>query len=111
MSSAPLLETRHLTKSLRGRKVVHDLNVKVMEGDVYGFLGRNGQGKTTTIRMMTGLVYPDSGEVIIGGRRLQSDFKGAISQIGAVVESPSFPGYLSGYENFMLMANLVPGLI
>lgn len=60
MAAVPLLETRHLTKSFRGRNIVNDLNIKVMKGDVYGFLGRNGQGKTTTIRLMTGLVFPDS---------------------------------------------------
>lgn len=110
MIPTTLLETRNLTKSFQGRKIIHNLNLKVMKGDVYGFLGRNGQGKTTTIRMMTGLIYPDSGEVIIGGHNLKSDFQGAISQIGAIVESPSFLGYLSGYDNLMLMANLIPGL-
>lgn len=60
MAAVPLLETRHPTKSFRGRNIVNDLNIKVMKGDVYGFLGRNGQGKTTTIRLMTGLVFPDS---------------------------------------------------
>jgi ABC-type multidrug transport system, ATPase component len=105
-----LLETHNLTKSFRGRKIVENLNLKVMRGDVYGFLGRNGQGKTTTIRMITGLIFPDSGDVMINGCHLKTDFKRAISQIGAIVESPTFYDYLSGYENLSLMANLVPGL-
>ncbi|HHV08679.1 MAG TPA: ABC transporter ATP-binding protein [Clostridiales bacterium] len=108
--SNPLLETRNLTKSFRGRKIVDNLNLKVMKGDVYGFLGRNGQGKTTTIRMITGLIFPDSGDVMINGYNLKTDFKRAISQIGAIVESPTFYDYLSGHENLSLMANLVPGL-
>lgn len=110
MNSNTLLETRNLTKSFRGRKIIDNLNLKVMKGDVYGFLGRNGQGKTTTIRLMTGLIFPDSGEVIINGCNLRTDFKRAISQIGAIVESPTFYDYLSGYENLTLMANLVPGV-
>jgi len=110
MISNPLLETRNLTKSFRGRKIVDNLNLKVMKGDVYGFLGRNGQGKTTTIRMITGLIFPDSGDVMINGYNLKTDFKRAISQIGAIVESPTFYDYLSGHENLSLMANLVPGL-
>ena len=110
MISNTLLETRNLTKSFRGRKIIDNLNLKVMKGDVYGFLGRNGQGKTTTIRLITGLIFPDSGEVIINGCNLRTDFKQAISQIGAIVESPTFYDYLSGYENLSLMANLVPGL-
>lgn len=111
MASDTLLETRNLTKSFRGRKIIDNLNLMVMKGDVYGFLGRNGQGKTTTIRLMTGLIFPDSGEVIINGCNLRTDFKRAISQIGAIVESPTFYDYLSGYENLSLMANLVPGVI
>lgn len=110
MAAVPLLETRHLTKSFRGRNIVNDLNIKVMKGDVYGFLGRNGQGKTTTIRLMTGLVFPDSGDVLINGLSLRKHFKRAISYIGAIVETPSFYDYLTGYENLALMANLVPGL-
>lgn len=105
-----LLETRHLTKSFRGKKIIHNLNISVMAGDVYGFLGRNGQGKTTTIRLMTGLIHPDSGDVLIDGHHLATDFKQAISRMGVIVESPSFYSYLSGYDNLMLMANLLPGL-
>jgi ABC-type multidrug transport system ATPase subunit len=110
MISNMLLETHNLTKSFRGRKIVENLNLKVMKGDIYGFLGRNGQGKTTTIRMITGLIFPDSGDVMINGYNLKTDFKRAISQIGAIVEAPTFYDYLSGYENLLLMANLVPGL-
>lgn len=105
-----LLETRNLTKSFHGRKVINNLNLRVMKGDIYGFLGRNGQGKTTTIRLITGLIFPDSGEVLVNGHALRNDFKKAISNIGAIVESPSFYGYLSGYDNLKLMANLVPGV-
>jgi len=107
---AALLETRNLTKSLSGRVVIDRLNLNVMEGDVYGFLGRNGQGKTTMIRLMTGLVQPDCGNVLIGGYDLKKNFRQAIAQVGAIVESPSFYGYLSGYDNLALMANLIPGL-
>ncbi len=110
MITNTLLETRNLTKSFRGRKVIDNLNLKVMRGDVYGFLGRNGQGKTTTIRMMTGLIFPDSGDVTINGYSLKTDFKRAISCVGAIVEAPAFYDYLSGYENLLLMANLIPGL-
>lgn len=110
MISNILLETHNLTKSIDGRKIIDNLNLKVMKGDVYGFIGRNGQGKTTTIRLMTGLIFPDSGDVMVNGHNLRTDFKQAISQIGAIVESPSFYGYLSGYDNLSMMANLIPGL-
>lgn len=99
-----------MTKSLGGRKVIDHLQLQVQRGDIYGFLGRNGQGKTTAIRLITGLIFPDSGDILINGHNLRTDFKKAIANIGAVVESPSFYGYLSGYGNLKLMANLVPGL-
>lgn len=104
-----LLETRDLNKSFGGRKIINNLNLKVMEGDVYGFLGRNGQGKTTTIRIVTGLIFPDSGEVMVDGHNLRTEFKRAIAKIGAIVETPSFYNYLSGYDNLWLMGNLIPG--
>lgn len=110
MISNTLLATRNLTKSFGGRKIIDKLNLHVVKGDIYGFLGRNGQGKTTTIRLITGLIFPDSGDVIIDGHNLRNDFKKAISNVGANVESPSFYGYLSGYDNLKLMANLVPGI-
>lgn len=81
-----------------------------MKGDIYGFLGRNGQGKTTTIRLITGLIFPDDGDITIDGHSLGDDFKKAISNVGAIVESPSFYGYLSGYDNLKLMANIIPGI-
>jgi ABC-2 type transport system ATP-binding protein len=109
MTASALLETRNLTKTFGSRTIINRLNLHISAGDVYGFLGQNGQGKTTTIRMITGLIYPDSGDVYIGGYSLKNDFKRAIAQVGAIVESPSFYGYLSGYDNLVLMANLIPG--
>lgn len=78
MTATALLETRNLTKSFSGRTVIDHLCLNVMAGDVYGFLGRNGQGKTTTIRLLTGLIFPDSGDVIIDGHSLRNDFKKAM---------------------------------
>lgn len=105
-----LLEVKGLSKTIKGRKIIDDLNLSVRKGDIYGFLGRNGAGKSTTIRIMTGLVFPDSGEVIVGGYHLKTNFKQAILQMGAIVESPMFHGYLTGYDNLALMANLIPGV-
>lgn len=110
MVAKTLLETRQLSKSFGRRKVINNLSLKVMQGDVYGFLGRNGQGKTTAIRLITGLIIPDAGEVIIDGYPLRTEFKRALAQIGAIVETPAFYSYLSGYDNLALMANLLPGV-
>lgn len=110
MGNKVLLETRGLNKTFGKRKVIDSLNLRVEEGDIYGFLGPNGSGKTTTIRMVLGLIHADSGNVEIDGHNLKMDFKKAISPVGAIVENPTFYSYLSAYDNLKLMANLVPGI-
>jgi ABC-2 type transport system ATP-binding protein len=101
-----LLETHNLTKEYNKKKAVNNLNITVYEGDVYGFLGPNGAGKSTTIKSMLGLIKPTSGKVVINGYEVVKDRENAIKKIGAMVESPSFYGGLSGYKNLLLMANL-----
>lgn len=103
-----LIETVNLSKSFKKRKIINKLNIKVESGDIYGYLGPNGSGKTTTIRMLLGLIFPDEGSIFINGYDINTDFKKAISVVGATVESPSFYQYLSGYENLKIMSNLYP---
>lgn len=109
MANNLLLQIRGLNKAFGNRKAVKDLNLNIESGDIYGFLGPNGAGKTTTIRMLLGLIRPDSGEVEINGISMRTDFKKAISLVGAMID-PAFYNYLSGYENLKLIANLIPGL-
>ncbi|MBZ9606662.1 ABC transporter ATP-binding protein [Clostridium estertheticum] len=106
MTQKYLLETEGLTKKYNGRKAVNNLSIAVYEGDVYGFLGPNGAGKSTTIKSIMGLIKPTSGKVIINGYDVHIQREKAIERIGAMVESPSFYGGLSGYKNLLLMANL-----
>ncbi len=85
-------ETCHLTKiykSWRGKetRAVHNLDLKIKEGEIFGFLGPNGAGKTTTIKMLLGLVFPTSGEFTIFGEKLSVDMK---RKIGYLPEDPSF---------------------
>lgn len=110
MGNDVLLEARGLTKTFGSRTVVDRLDLRIEKGDIYGFLGTNGSGKTTTIRMLTGLVHPDAGEVRIGGYQLKTHFKEAIAHVGAIVENPAFYTYLSAYDNLLLTANLLPGV-
>ena len=102
----PVIETIGLTKELQGRLVVDDLNLTVFEGDVYGFLGPNGAGKSTTIRMLTGLVRPTKGTVRILGNDLRTNRVSALTNIGALVETPSFYKYLSARENLQIFCRL-----
>lgn len=110
MSKNLIIETSNLSKRFGDKEVVSKLNLQVKKGDVYGFLGPNGSGKTTTIRMLLGLIHPSQGSAMLNGYEVKTDLNRAISGVGAVVESPSFYDYLSGRDNLRLMANLIPGV-
>lgn len=107
--SEKVLEIKNLCKSYGKRKIINDLNMTVFKGDVYGYLGANGEGKTTTIRMITSLIRSDSGEILINEKSVIKNRDQAIKNIGAMVESPKFYENLSGYENLKLMAKLIDG--
>lgn len=105
-----MLEIQKLNKSYRRRKIIDNLNMTVYKGDIYGFLGANGEGKTTTIRMITSLIKADSGDIIINGKSVKNVKNEAIKNIGAMVEAPKFYENMSGYENLELMAKIMPGV-
>jgi len=101
-----LLEVSHLTKSFGSFTAVEDLSFSVKEGEVYGFLGQNGAGKSTTIRMILSLIRPTSGNIEVFGSSLFTERESILRRIGAVVEKPDLYRYLSGYENLSLFAKL-----
>ena len=101
-----LLEVSHLTKSFGSFTAVEDLSFSVKEGEVYGFLGQNGAGKSTTIRMILSLIRPTGGNIEVFGKSLFTDRESILRRIGAVVEKPDLYRYLSGYENLSLFAKL-----
>ncbi len=86
-----------LTKRFGAATVVDSLDLAVPAGSVYGFLGPNGSGKTTTIRMLLGLVFPTSGTHTVLG----SNEPSALTRVGALVEGPAFHPYLSGQANLV----------
>jgi len=77
---------------------------------VFGFLGPNGSGKTTTIRMMVGLMRMTSGEILIKGRSIRTEYEAAVRQVGAIVENPEMYRYLTGYQNLLHYARMIPGI-
>jgi ABC-2 type transport system ATP-binding protein len=99
---APALTTRGLTKRFRGGQVaVNAIDLHVPHGAVFGFLGPNGSGKTTTIRMLLGLVRPTAGEFDLLGRPMPSGALDVLPRVGALVEGPAFHPYLSGRANLV----------
>ncbi|QKG85401.1 ABC transporter ATP-binding protein [Kroppenstedtia pulmonis] len=102
-----IIETHQLTKRYGKRYSVRYLNLKVRQGEVYGFLGPNGAGKTTTIKMLLGLAKPTEGSVRIFGRDIAEDRKNILRHVGALVESPTYYGHLSGYENLKIIAQVL----
>jgi ABC-2 type transport system ATP-binding protein len=91
--------TEGLTKSFGSYKAVDEIDLRVPRGSVFGFLGPNGSGKTTTIRMLLGLANISAGEVTLLGHRVPGGLGEALPKVGALVEGPAFYPYLSGRDN------------
>ena len=100
------IDVRGLTKSFDGREVVHDLSMQVKRGTIYGFLGPNGSGKTTTIRMLCGLLTPDSGEGTCLGYDIRRDADRIKRQVGYMTQRFSLYQDLSVRENLEFVARL-----
>jgi ABC-type multidrug transport system ATPase subunit len=101
-----LVTVSQLSKKFRNHTAVDDLSFSVNEGDVYGFLGQNGAGKSTTIRMLLTLVKPTAGHIELFGLDLRRERKKILSQVGAVIEKPDLYKYLNAYENLSLFARM-----
>src|SRR5579884_3257618 len=85
-----IISTSRLTKAFGKLVAVNDLQLQVMRGDVFGFLGRNGSGKTTTIRMLLGLIRPTAGHIQIFGMDVATQRSSILPRIGAIIETPVF---------------------
>lgn len=101
-----IISVKNLTKKFNQLTAVNDISFTVNEGDVYGFLGQNGAGKSTTIRMLLSLITPTNGTIEIVGKNLNTHRKEILQQIGAVIEKPDVYKYLTAYENLQLFAKL-----
>lgn len=95
------IHTRGLSKRFGSRDAVKDLDLAVPRGSVFGFLGPNGSGKTTTIRMLLGLAAPTGGQMRVLGRPMPSAALDVLPRVGALVEGPAFYPYLSGRANLL----------
>jgi ABC-type multidrug transport system ATPase subunit len=97
-----MIVTHGLTKRYGELRAVDELNLDVRDGDIYGFLGANGSGKTTTVRMLLGLVLATSGRIELLGSAMPASARAVLPQVGSLIEGPAAYGHLSGRANLML---------
>ena len=103
MANGHVVRTRGLTKRYGEVRAVDAVDLEVAEGDVYGFLGANGSGKSTTLRMLLGLVLPTSGDAEVFGQPMPAARRTVLPRIGALVEGPGAYPHLSGRANLALL--------
>ena len=96
-----VIETRGLAKRYRGTLAVDGIDLRVPRGSVFGFLGPNGSGKTTTIRMLMGLISPTAGTARVLGRPMPRSSRTVLPKVGALIEGPALYGFLSGRDNLL----------
>lgn len=99
-----MIEIINLYKYISGKLILDDINLNLKDGSVYGFIGRNGSGKTMLFRAICGLITIDKGEIIINGNKISDN---EITQnIGLLLENPSFLNGLSAYDNLKMVASI-----
>src|ERR1700748_3477127 len=104
-----MIRTYGLTKRLGRLTAVDASDLDVADGDIYGFLGPNGSGKTTTVRMLLGLVLPTAGTVEVLGAALPKHARSVLHRVGALVEAPAAYGHLGARANLSIMDAAGPG--
>ncbi|WP_242142519.1 MULTISPECIES: ABC transporter ATP-binding protein [unclassified Bacillus cereus group] len=101
-----VVKLENVYKKIGGNEIIRGLSFEVEAGEVYGFLGPNGSGKTTTIRMMTGLIAMTEGDIMICGHSIRTEREKALEHIGAIVENPELYDYMTGMQNLKHFANM-----
>jgi len=101
-----MLDVKDLNKNFEDFEAVKNLSFTVNEGDVYGFLGQNGAGKSTTLRMLLKLIKPTSGKISFSGKNIANDNNEMLRQTGAIIERPDMYKFLSAYDNVNIFAKL-----
>ena len=101
-----ILKVEKISKQFGHLKALDELSFEVAAGEVFGFLGQNGSGKSTTIRMLLSLIHPTSGTIELFGKSLQKDRNQILEQVGAIIERPDLYPYLSAREHLQLFAKV-----
>ena len=99
------IKIQNLCKTIKGNKVLNNIEMELKSGNIYGFRGQNGCGKTMLMRGISGLIIPTSGRVVIDGKELHKDISMPKS-VGALIENPAFLPQYTGYDNLRMLASL-----
>lgn len=105
-----VLSVQGLKKSIGRKQIIHQVSFDVYAGEIFGFLGPNGSGKTTTIRMLVDLIKPTSGKIIVCGEDIGLHPERALAHIGCIVENPEMYGFMTGWENLEHFARMQLGI-
>ena len=101
-----VIKVENISKHFGALKAVDNLSFEVEAGQVFGFLGQNGSGKSTTIRMLLSLIHPSSGSIELFGKSIQKNRASILEQVGAIIERPDLYPYLSATEHLQLFAKV-----
>lgn len=104
--TSPIVRLENLSKSFRGRPALQNLSLEIHAGEIFGLLGHNGAGKSTTFGLMLGHLHPDAGEAFLAGHSVQRARAAALSRVGAIFETPAFYDYMSGWQNLRFFVSL-----
>lgn len=104
-----MLKATGLTKSFGGKPALDDVSFEVRRGEIFGLLGHNGAGKSTTLGIILGMVMPDGGDVSIDGISVLKHRSKALRKVGAIFEAPAFYEYLSGWDNLKILMGYSSG--
>lgn len=105
-----VLSVNNLKKKIKNKEIIKGISFEVYAGEIFGFLGPNGSGKTTTIRMLVDLIRPTEGTIHICGFDVHKEHDQAMSKVGCIVENPELYSYLTGWENLEHFARMIPGV-
>ena len=110
MVQTPVLEIKGLSKAFGKKQILRDITLSVNSGEVFGFLSPNGSGKTTTIKLVLGLLNYSEGEIRICGRNIKTEFESAVANVGGIIENPEMYKYLTGWQNLMQYRRMHDGI-
>lgn len=100
-----MIKVENVSKTIKGQTILDQINLELEYGMVYGFVGRNGSGKSMLLKAICGFIQPDEGSITIDGKVLGKDIDFP-EDIGIIIEKPAFIPYLSGLENLKILAEI-----